>query len=134
MGRKSKLTPELQEKILFTIRLGNYTKTACLSVGITEASYYSWLAQGEKAKVGKYFEFLEAVKKAEAEGEAHLVGMVVSAGPTNWQAAMTILERKYPDRWGRKDRRDVDITSGGKPIKTYVGISPEQWDREQADD
>lgn len=27
----------------------------------------------------------------------------------NWQAAMTYLERKYPERWGRRDRLKIDI-------------------------
>ena len=133
MGRKTKLTPELQEKILLHIRAGNYIRTACMAVGISEQDYFNWVKWGEQRRKGVFFEFFKAVKKAEAEAEARLVTIVNLAGPSNWQAAMTMLERKYPDRWGKRERHDVDLTSGGQPLKAYIGISPEDWDKEEKD-
>lgn len=132
MGRKSKLTPELQEKILLFLKAGNYVNTACLACGIDETTFYNWIKWGKKRKAGIYFKFFQSTKRAEAEAEARLVTLVNLAGPNNWQAAMTMLERKYPERWGRKDRTAVDVTSKGKAIKTYVGISPDDWDIIQA--
>jgi hypothetical protein len=41
----------------------------------------------------------------------------------NWQAAMTYLERKFPQRWGRR----VDVTTGGLPVMTVrvIKLDPE---------
>ena len=131
MGRKTKLTPELHDRIVQFIRAGNYIRTACLACGIDEATYFNWMKWGKQANTGVFFEFFKALKKAEAEAEARLVTQVNLAGPKNWQAAMTMLERKFPERWGKRDK--VDVTSGGHAIKGYIGISPEDWDKEVSD-
>jgi hypothetical protein len=71
--------------------------------GIHEATFYNWIKWGEAQARGRYFEFFEAVKKAEAEGQAALVATINVASKDSWQAAAWILERKYPEEWGRKD-------------------------------
>ena len=113
IGRKSKLTPELTERICDFIRKGNYISTACQIVGIHKATYYNWLEQGEtdiEAGIDSmYADFVKAVKKAEADAEEELVKMVRNAAPKNWIAGMTLLERRHPDRWGRRDRHQVEV-------------------------
>ena len=108
-GRKTKLTPEVQEKIVSAIRAGNYAYVAAEYAGIASGTFYNWLQRGNGAKQGIYREFLEAVKRAESEAEVRAVAIIQKHMDSNWQAAMTYLERKYPDRWGRKDRLRVDI-------------------------
>jgi hypothetical protein len=46
----------------------------------------------------------------------------------SWQAAMTFLERKFPQRWGRR----VDVTSAGNEISRveYVIVDPETGTQE----
>jgi len=84
--------------------------TACALVGISEQTYYEWLRKGGEGKQ-PYGEFLESVKKAEAKAEELAVGTVIRVGldpeNPNWQAAMTYLERRYPERWGRRNRLDM---------------------------
>lgn len=46
----------------------------------------------------------EAVKAAEAKLKQRMVAHVSRAAPTNWQAAMTLLERRFPEDFGRRDR------------------------------
>lgn len=48
--------------------------------------------------------FMETVEKLEAEAECDAIRNVRQAGklPQFWAAEMTYLERKYPDRWGRR--------------------------------
>ena len=104
IGRPTKLTPDLQEKICGYISKGNYIRTACMACGVTETSYYSWLDLAEQGSNGIHAVFLEAVKKAEAEAEATLVQMVQETAPKNWLAAMTMLERRWPGGWSRIDR------------------------------
>lgn len=56
-----------------------------------------------------YVELVDMIKSAEAEGEMRAVLAVTSAMRENWTAAMTFLERKHPDRWGRRDRLDLNF-------------------------
>ena len=85
---------------------------------------YSDIRSGErKAKSGKYREFMEAIKKAEHEAEVRMVAMWQKHMPENWQAIATFLERRYPDRWGRK-RLDIEH-SGEIGIKIVDDIDVE---------
>jgi hypothetical protein len=110
MARPTKLTPELQEKICNAIRAGNYYEAACGFVGIHYSTFRRWMIQGENAKSGKYKEFFEAIKKAEHDAEVRLVAQWQKHMPDNWQAIATFLERRYPERWGR---RAMSIEHGG---------------------
>ena len=61
---------------------------------------------------GKFFEFQEAVQQAEAVAEAERVRLILKAGKyDDWKANAWYLERKYPERWGRKERIDAHVTS-----------------------
>jgi transposase len=118
MPRPTKLTPQIRDHIAAAIRSGNYADAAAKSAGIGETTYYQWLKRGESnAKVDRPFrEFREAIKKAEGEAEVHAVALVRQAMPDNWQAAMTWLERRFPDRWRRRDAVAVE-GSGGGPVR-----------------
>lgn len=110
-GRPSKLTPEVQEKIVNLIKVGNYAETAARAAGISKTTYYNWMADDRP----QYVEFRDAVETAEAEAESHAVAVVRRAMPDQWTAAMTYLERRYPDRWSRLEKRlerreNVDVT------------------------
>ena len=106
VGRPTKLTPEVQERIVQVIRAGNYAEVAAQCAGIGEATFYRWLQRAEEEPSGKYAEFREAIKKAEAEAHAEAVAQVRLAARENWAAGMTWLERKYPSKWGRFDRTE----------------------------
>lgn len=107
VGRPSKLTPERQRRLLEAIRGGNYYETACAYAGIDYQTLRNWMKRGEEEGEGVYFEFFEAVKKAEADAEVSAVQAIRSGFGDDWRAAMTLLERRYPDRWGRRERMDL---------------------------
>lgn len=117
MARPTKLTPELQEKICQAIRAGNYIETAAAYAGVNKSTLYDWLKRGGRAKSGKYKEFSNAVEKALAEAEVRDVFIIGKAAEENWQAAAWRLERKFPDRWGRRERwRSEEQETGTKVV------------------
>jgi len=146
-GRRSILTPELQGRIVDALRLGNYDSTACQYAGISPATFYDWLNRGE-AEIARlefseakgedaimdpneepFIDFVIEVKNAMAESEVVAVGYVRSAMKDNWQAAMTFLERKWPDRWGRKDRTfNTNLNIGGNQGIDYSKLTQEELD------
>lgn len=132
-GRPSKLTPKIQEEILRVIKSGNYIETACAYVGINKSTFYEWLKRGARekdrveknprAKVRKsekpYVDFSNAVEKALAQAEIRDVAIIGKAAEENWQAAAWRLERKFPERWGRKEKYALEHTGkDGGPIET----------------
>ncbi len=120
-GRGTKLTPLVQQQILSALTAGNYAKIAAGYAGVGESTYYEWKERGEQDKAAgrrtPFAEFAESVKKAENDAEVRAVSLIHQAMPGDWQAAMTYLERKFPERWGRRAR--VEVTgAGGGPITT----------------
>jgi transposase len=112
---KLKLTPELIEKMIPAIEIGNYIETVCQAMGIGKTTYYEWIKKGEKRKSGIYRDFLNAVRNAEARAEAKLIEEwreKLQVSPTNYK---DFLERRYPERWGKKET--VKVEGGEKPLK-----------------
>jgi hypothetical protein len=116
VARPEKLTPEVQQRIVDSLRMGNYIETASAYAGITKSTLYEWMKRGAREKRGKYKEFSNAVEKAMAEAEMWDVALIAQAAKENWQAAAWRLERKYPARWGRKTQHEV-TGKDGKPVE-----------------
>ena len=76
LGRKTKLTPEVQDKIVFAIRSGNYKETAAQYAGISEKTFYVWLQRGRDEPSSIYADFFEAINHAEAASEVEAVALV----------------------------------------------------------
>lgn len=115
-GRPTKLTPEVQHRIVQAIQAGNYMETAAAYAGINKTTLYDWLRRGAREKErlernsrarmrkaeAPYVEFSNAVEKALAEAEMRDVMLIGKAASEQWQAAAWRLERKFPQRWGRR--------------------------------
>ena len=112
-GQPTKLTPAVSRKILQVIEDGNYARVAAAYAGIGETTFYRWLERGESEKSGIYREFREAVKRAETVAEVRCLEKVKLLGAADWKAWMTILERRHPSRWGRRDAVEHSGPGGG---------------------
>lgn len=124
-GRPTKLNLELQGRIIDLILEGNYIETAAQVVGVHQRQLYRWLeradnvtaqamehAEGDLDEIDVYehvdpaewlyLDFRHALKSAQAWAESELLRSVKANAFMGWQAFMTILERRHPDRWGRR--------------------------------
>jgi len=114
---KLKLTQELLEQIAHDVGEGNYITTVCQAYGISKFTYYDWRKKGKAGRSGLFKAFYDATEAAVAQAEQHYVGVIKDAANSGtWTAAAWWLERRYPERWGKRDK--VDVTSGGKPLQT----------------
>lgn len=122
-GRPTKLTKELIDRMTLAIQAGNYAKVAAQLCGISESTYYSWLAEAKKEGCDPIFlEFLESVEQAEAAAEVEAVALIrQSARNGNTRDAQWLLERKHGERWGRNDKIRQEITGAdGGPIELSI--------------
>ena len=127
MGRLSKLTPQVQRKIVEAIKKGAYVEVAAQYAGIDQSTFHRWVNRGLSTSKADapYRKFREAVEKAETQTEIMATARVLEAGKENWGAAMTWLERKYPQRWGRKDRLELvgeSLTRFQAAVVVAIGI------------
>lgn len=119
MPRPTKCTPELTERICEYLASGCYVCTACQAVGISETTLGNWRARAAEGEE-PYVTFVEATKEAEAKAELRALALVQKAMPENWTAAMTWMERKFPDRWSRGERREVTGAGGGPVAHSII--------------
>ena len=114
MARPTKLTPESQEAIVVGINAGLTFRLSCARAGVNPATFYRWLEKGETANVRRYSEFCDAVSRAKADSDLRLVSQITLQAPTDWRAAAFMLERRFPDDYGK--RTEVTGKDGG-PVK-----------------
>jgi hypothetical protein len=118
-GRRPKLTPALQERLIDALVAGNYIETACVYSGLGISTYYKWIEQSNKPNARKdLIEFREAVERARAEAEVRNVSAINKIAKTNYQAAAWWLERSFPKRWGRQ--QSVELTGSGASINVTI--------------
>jgi transposase len=144
-GRPSKFTTEIKDNICEYIAQGNYLDTACRLAGVDYTTFRGWMVKGEQEGKGEYFEFLRQVRLAEAQAESERVRLILQAGRLDdWKANAWYLERKYPDRWGKKEHIDAKVESHHTQTTEYkieqqietdpetVELVKQLWRRQQA--
>ncbi|MGH7901485.1 MAG: hypothetical protein ACRENZ_07080, partial [Thermodesulfobacteriota bacterium] len=92
-------------------------EAACGLVGISKPTFFNWMNKGEKGQGQNCIDFFNRMKKAQSQVETRLI-IQIEQDPS-WQAKMTILERKWPERWGRRERLIHEGGDKEKPIR-YV--------------
>lgn len=107
VGAKSTLTADIADRIVALLSAGNYIGVAIRACGVPGSTYKDWISKGREGDPG-YAEFAERVDRARAEGEARNVAQIARAAAENWQAAAWLLERQWPERWGRVSVRMRD--------------------------
>lgn len=119
------LKPNICDDIIKAVRMGNYLETAAAYAGITKETLFAWLRRGAKEDKGPFKDFSDSITKGLAEAEMLDLGRIQEASKTNWQAAAWKLERRNPNRWGRKDR--TPVTPEEEAID-YDSLSDEELD------
>jgi len=105
VGRKTSLTPEIQEKLLAYIRKGLTYEKSGEALGISPATIQNWQARNKQ--------FDNALKRARRDLEVSLLDSINLAGEKSWQAKAWILERGY--NWAQPSARlavTQDVTHG----------------------
>ena len=118
VGRKTSLTPEIQEKLLGYIRKGLTYERAGEALGISPATIQNWQ---HRNKV-----FNESLQKARRELEANLLDSINQAGEKSWQARAWILERSFSySQPSARLQVSQDVTHGisGNLAQLLAGIA-----------
>lgn len=122
-GRPTKLTPEVQKTVCDTVSGGGTDRVACLRAGISVSGLGEWKRRGAAGEE-PYAAFLAAYKRAEGDfGLRNLALIGKAAQDGTWQAAAWLLERRYPEEYGRKVVQGQFEHSGpgGGPLEVAVG-------------
>lgn len=114
MARPTKRSPEIEQAILASLQIGNTYEDSCLAAGIDRVTLWRWLKDDAT--------FRNAIERAQAIARQRFVGQVAQAAQTSWQAAMTMLERRDPDHWARRER--IDVMMDVRTAIQQLGLEP----------
>jgi len=123
MGRKTKLTPEVEGIIVDYISRGAYDWVAAEAAGITRVTFWNWMKLGEKSREGDRFaahrRFFNEVSKAKAEARLKAESAVFENAPFNWLRVGPGRERAGRPGWTEKTQHEVSGPDGN-PLTVKV--------------
>ena len=126
-----KLNKTVCDKICEGVLKGNYITTVCKSVGISPKTYYYWKKKGEQG-IEPYKTFYERVTEAEAQAEMDILNVIYTNAidQGNWLSSAWILERKYPNRFGKREQMAL-ATDNNFELKISSAKSPYELGEEE---
>ncbi len=124
-GRKTKLTPEVQEKIISALKAGNYFNHACVYAGVAPNTGEEWKSRGEGTDKDRpvnalYANFAKAVREAESFVQVRMISQWQEQMPSDWRAIEAFMKRRYPSEWGDRTRTEI---VGDKDAPLTVSIA-----------
>lgn len=128
-GRPTSLTTQVSRKIITALAEGVPRETAVAAAGIGRSTFYGWLDAARQPDADPAMvAFLDGVEKAEASALVLYVKIVKRAAPKSWQAAAWMLERRWPDTFGRKDRVSIEAfkRTEAERIARELGLDPDE--------
>ncbi len=111
MARPTKLTSEVREKILKSIRGGSSIASACGYAGVHASTFHRWMERGHPSGRSRadapYRTFRADVEQAQAAAQVRLEAYVNKAAERNWNAAKWLLACRRPELYGSSPAPEV---------------------------
>jgi transposase len=124
MARPTKLNSDITRQIGDGVSIGLTYALAAESAGITYKTFNDWMKLGRDSTSGKYFEFYQHIEKCNANGARKLLQRLNDAAEAgNCQVSMWILERRFPDEFGRRVYRKTNVVSENQNVNVDIAIN-----------
>jgi succinate dehydrogenase flavin-adding protein (antitoxin of CptAB toxin-antitoxin module) len=101
---------------------GNHKETVADFLGITRMTWWNWEQRGEREPDTIFGEFLYTVKKAQAASEISMLRLI-RTGWEGWQSKAWIMERRFPQRWGK--RAEITLRLEAEKLAREFGVPVE---------
>lgn len=114
MMRRPKLTYKMVDEACELKGRGLTNADICRALGISETAWYNWLREPDsKVKLA----LVQGLKKSESAYKGALLDRIRTASekPQHWTAAAWLLERKYPEEYGRPETRKAEAEADDRP-------------------
>ena len=124
MARPCKLTDEIQQRIGENISLGLTYSLAAEAAGITYKTFNEYMNKGKTDKSGKYFQFYQYIQKCNADGAWELLTRLNDAAKAgNCQVCMWILERRFPEEFGRRVYKKMNVVAENQNVIVDMALN-----------
>lgn len=95
--------------ILEKVREGNFLAVAARYAGVSSDAVLRYLEKGKAGENRLYYEFYVDMCEAEAQAEANRLATLNGQADMDWRAGIEILARRWPERWAKKDFRQISV-------------------------
>lgn len=102
-GSHTVMTEETCAAILKTIKLGLHPDRAAESHGVSSST----LGMHKRRNP----DFVRRIKEAESGAERGFLGRIIGHTEKQWTAAAWILERRWPERWAKREPTMTESTA-----------------------
>lgn len=109
-----KYSEEMHATMVEQASKGATNKIIAQANGIHPDTFQVWIRKGRERpeEYPHYAQLNNEIESARAELAVQMSSRVIEAAnsglPNTWQAAATFLERRYPDDWGRHEKRTIE--------------------------
>ena len=101
------LDESVWQRLNQAISVGAYIEDACIFAGISSRQFRRWRELAEQG-IEPYAERWEEINKSESQSIVrNLFNIQNASNNGTWQASAWLLERKYPEKYGRKETVNV---------------------------
>lgn len=126
-GSSPKLTDEIAERICQAVRTGATIEGAAAYAGVARQTFFDWLRRGRQPNARNPYKKLAAdLEEALGVVEVANIGRIAKAGQDEWTANAWILERRFPDKYGRRTRVDGQIQVQAMPTLDVSKLTQEE--------
>ena len=127
-GRKTLCTPEMTRRLCKFITGACTIKTTCEACGVSEKSFYEWIARGAGGEQ-PFAQFRASVTRARGVAKAKIVRSILDF--PDWRAKLEILARVFPDEYGRTEPRVIVIPQPPPPpMPPPTTLVTHQWEKD----
>ena len=132
MARPTKLTTEIQQKIGNGVFLGLTYALAASATGVTYQTFNQWMKLGRDSTSGKYFDFYNHIEQRNAEGALRILYKLNDAARAgNCQVCMWILDRRFPEDFGRRVYKKTNVVSENQNVSVEIIVQDTDAIREE---
>lgn len=113
------LDESVWQRLNQAISVGAYIEDACVFAGISSRQFRRWRELAEQG-VEPYAEKWEEINKSESQAIVrNLFNIQNASNNGTWQASAWLLERKYPDKYGKKDTVNILDNQNNFDVELY---------------
>ena len=132
MARPTKMTLDITKRIGDNISLGLPYSLATESAGITYQTFNEWLKKGRNSTSREHFKFSQHIQKCNVDAAKALLERLNDATKgRNCQVCMWILDRRFPDDFGRRVYRKINSVSDNKNENVQLIVNDSDEIRKQ---
>ena len=117
VGRPSKLTEDTKKKLEHALIACCTIAEACAYADIDDSTFRKWSerarADMEAGKDSEYVTFLTDITRAIEKAKPRLIMLLNKHAEKDYRANLAILERRYPEDWGKRESIKIDSKVDG---------------------